>query len=84
MRIVINPVVVDWNVSSENALVDHVQRRKAATDMVLPVLDKRLDRLELLQTDDSRMPVVVKVLVAVLFILFVFVLVKIGGECFPC
>ena len=84
MRIVIDPVVVDRNVSPEYALINNLEGWKAAPNVMFSILYQRLDRLELFHADYGGMPVVVQVLVAVLPVLLVFVFIQIGGKGFPC
>ena len=77
-------MVVDRDIAPEYALINDLEGRKAASNVMLSVLYQRLDRLELFHADYGGMPVVVQVLVTILSILLMFVFVQIGGKGLPC
>lgn len=81
--IVVDPVVVDGNESTENSAVYDLKAGQSAADMVLSVLKKRLHHLKRLPRDDGLMLVQIVVLVQVLPVLSALVLKQIRGKGFP-
>ena len=83
MRVIIDPMVIDRNVTPEDTLINNLEGWKSSPNVMLSVLYQRLDRLELFHADYGGMPVVVQVLVTILSILLMFVFVQIGGKGLP-
>ena len=84
MRVIIDPMVIDRNVTPEDTLINNLEGWKSSPNVMLSILYQRLDRLELFHADYGRVSVMVQVLVAVLLVLPVLVFVQIGGKGLPC
>ena len=69
MRVIIDPMVIDRNVTPEDTLINNLEGWKSSPNVMLSILYQRLDRLELFHADYGRVSVMVQVLVAVLLVL---------------
>ena len=82
--IVVDPVMIDWNVSTEHAIIDHLHARQGFKIMMPPICQQHLRRLERLDGDNGIVVICVQILIPIHIIPLVLVLEHICRKRLPC